>query len=347
MVEYSEKKRCPLISIIIPVFNMAGGIVRCLASISSQLSENMEVIVIDDGSTDKTGKVVKKYVSGNSHIQYAFQQHAGVSTARNTGISLARGKFLMFIDADDEIEDNYLLSIAKTAELSDADILVWGIKRYYSDGKIEEWTPKLAGEYDRKGFLTAFPSEHYGVHNGLYGFVSNKLVKSAIIQDSNLRFNSAMNIMEDYDFFLDCYAHSNCFLCFPETGYRYMVDDDPTCPRLHKEVSYPQLITVQTKCADLLKEAEAWTYVNEQIILGAIGRLSLSMFLEMRHISYSSVKSKMCFIWKNPYCIPALIRTETRWKLLRRMLLDRNTLGTMAYAVMWNSYLRARTRTKR
>lgn len=343
MADHSGCKRKPLISIIIPAYNMAERIERCLVSIIGQMSDELEVIVVDDGSTDKTGDVVRRIVSENAHVRYLSLEHAGASSARNAGIDLAAGDYLMFIDADDEIEAHYLQNIVDKAKSSDADILIWGIKRCHSDGWIEERKPDLDGEYDRVGFLKSFPYEQYGCKKGLYGYVSNKLVKSSIVHDFNLRFDPVLNVMEDFDFFLGCYSKCSRFLCFSETGYRYVVNDGPIHNSLPKEVSYPQLITVQTKCADLLKEEGAWTQENEHLLLKAIGDLSLSMFLEMKRVDYSSVKSNLGFIRENQYCIPALRNLETQWKMLRRLILDRNTLGVMAFSAVWNTYMHVRT----
>ena len=134
---------------------MADGIRRCLRTVVDQLVDDIEVLVVDDGSTDNTGMVVKEFAAKESKIRYLFQENAGVSSARNAGIEAARGAYLLFIDADDEVENNYLQNILERAKESRADLLVWGIKRYRPNGRIEEWKPRMEGLYNRKSFLTA------------------------------------------------------------------------------------------------------------------------------------------------------------------------------------------------
>ena len=333
----------PFISIVIPVYNMAEEIGRCLQPIIDQRIEEIEIVVVDDGSSDNTASIVSGFVAQDSRVNYFFEQHAGASSARNLGISVARGKYLLFIDGDDEIEDNYLQLIIDQARTTVADMLIWGIKRCYEDGRVEEWKPEIEGILDRKTFLKAFPSEQYGRHQGLYGFVSNKLVKRKIVNQFGLHFDTTMTLMEDYSFFLDCYSHCDSFFCFPETGYRYILGNShkTECPKI---VSYPQLIGVTVKCEELLKAEDALSTANEVLLSKAISDFSLAMFLETREISYSSVKSQMEFLWETSYCIPAIKTTSTRWKLLKNLILDRSVFGVFIFVAVWRSYLFIRTK---
>jgi glycosyltransferase involved in cell wall biosynthesis len=329
----------PFISIIIPVFNMAGEVRRCLHSVIGQMTDEMEVLVVDDGSTDDTYKVVREYSENDPRIHIIRHQNAGVSSARNAGIDISRGDYLLFIDADDDIEDGYLQSILHQAKNSKADLLIWGIKRCYPSGHTEEWKPQMIGVYNRTDFLKAFPSEHCGNHNGLYGYVSNKLIKKKLVNCFGIRFNTALNIMEDYDFFLECYAHSGTVHCLGETGYRYHIYDKSDASSGYKIVSYPQLIGVQNKCVDILRKEGAWTNENKTLLFGVIGRLSLSLFMETTTPVWTRVKSNMDYIWKSPHCITAIESIDTRWKLLRRLILTRNVTGACIYIRIWRFYL--------
>ena len=329
----------PFISVIIPVFNMADEIGRCLHSVIGQMADNVEILVVDDGSTDDTYKVVREYANNDSRIHIIQHQNAGVSSARNTGIDAARGYYLLFIDADDEIEDGYLQNVLHQAKNSGADLLIWGIKRCYPDGRTTEWKPQRVGMYNRTDFLKAFPSEQYGNHKGLYGFVPNNLVKKKLVDCFGIRFNTALTIMEDYDFFLDCYVHSSTIFCFGETGYRYQINNRINTSSINRVVSYPPLIGVQNKCVDILRQEDAWTDENKSLLFDAIGRLSLSMFLETTTPVKALVKSNMDFIWESPYCIPAIEVMDTRWKILKQLILARNVTGACFFLKIWRSYL--------
>ncbi|MBR1700306.1 MAG: glycosyltransferase family 2 protein [Bacteroidales bacterium] len=330
----------PLISIVVPVFNMGDRIERCLQSILKQCFTEIEILVIDDGSADPVEGSLSASVKEDPRIRVLTEAHEGVSAARNKGIMAAQGRYLMFIDADDEIEDGYLQRIAHSVAETDADIVVWGIKRRQADGAMVEWVPELSGKYSRREFLRGFPREQYGYHEGLYGFVANKLIKRTVVQAAGLHFNPAFHLMEDYDFFLDGYAHGTSFLCLPETGYIY---EQAPVPAKRPSVDYSQLIEVHTKCINLLKREEALSAENEQVILHSIGDLALSMFLEMKPVRYSKVKSCLSLLWDNPYCIPALKTLDTRWHFLKRELLQHNVWGTWIVSALWRCYLQIRT----
>ena len=331
--------RVPFISIIIPVYNMEDKIGRCLDSITCQSFDDIEIIVVDDGSTDRTGDVVKKYASVEPRIRYYREENAGVSTARNNGLQASTGTYLMFIDSDDEIEGGYLQYLADYAKRYGTDILVWGIKKIHTDGKEEEWIPDIEGVYDRKAFLTAFPEDHYQKHFGLYGFVSNKMVKKDVVDRFDLRFDPSLSLMEDFNFFIDCYAHCDSFLCLPQTGYRYYMQSG-----VRERGSYPQLIAVQIKLANLLKAEGAMTPKNERVIYYVIERLSLAGFLEIKNMNYAGTKSYLDFLWTNGYSIQALRSRETRWKLLKHMILRKDAFGALLYSKFWRMYLSLRKR---
>ena len=333
----------PFISVIIPVFNNAKDIGRCLQSVNGQSFDDMEVVIIDDGSTDGSVDIIKAYAGGNVKIKYFIEEHHGVSSARNIGIEAAQGKYILFIDADDEIEDNYMRNIVDEVQCYGVDILLWGIKRCFADGRIEEWKLDNKKILGRKDFLENLPSGQYGQHKGIYGFVCNKMVKREIVNCFHLRFDTTLNLMEDYSFFLDCYAHCETFMCLSETGYRYKIHDNHLEGHKPREVSYMQLIDVQTKCIDLLKEEGVWTTSNEQILYRVIGNFVLAMFLEMKIVNSSLIKENLSFVRKSPYSIPALQTLNTKRRLLKHLILMKSVINLLLYVKIWRFYLFVRT----
>ena len=334
----------PFISVIVPVYNMERLVGRCLRSIVSQSFKDIELLVIDDGSTDGSREVIRSFVTSDSRVRCFSISNSGSSAARNFGLDKAEGEYIMFIDADDEIEDCYLNRIADNAKSSKADILIWGIKRCPKDGYVEERKPQLRGMYDRKSFLLAFPKDHYGKHKGLYGFVSNKLVKRSLVEEYGLRFDESMILMEDYVFYLDCYSRATSFFCLPETGYRYNISETPKGSIRYSDSMYRQLINAHSKCAELLNSEGVLTDENERFVSDAIGDLSLALFLEMRNPDYSKIKSGMAFLWDNPYCVLGLSSKQTNKVSLKRHILSRNVPMTFLYVKIWRFYLSIRTK---
>lgn len=97
----------PLISIIVPVYNTSEFLSRCLDSILNQTYKNIEIIIIDDGSTDNSLRIIKKYAKRNSAIKYFTQDNCGQATARNKGIKYASGEYIMFVDSDDYVSNDF------------------------------------------------------------------------------------------------------------------------------------------------------------------------------------------------------------------------------------------------
>lgn len=139
------------VSVIVPVYNVEQYLPRCLESILSQTYENLEVILVDDGSTDLSSKVCDDYAQKDSRIRVIHKANGGLSSARNAGIEAARGKYLAFVDSDDWIEkDTYEVMVA-LAEKNNAPLICGG--RYDVDGKTGERTVGLCPE--KEEVLTA------------------------------------------------------------------------------------------------------------------------------------------------------------------------------------------------
>lgn len=126
-----EKDMAVQISVIIPAYNVEKYIIKCLDSIVRQNVANIEVIVVDDGSKDKTLSICQEYAETNSCIKIISKENGGQSSARNLGIRYAVGEYLMFVDSDDFLEKNTLLKIAKVLSDEKPDVLVGNYNNYY------------------------------------------------------------------------------------------------------------------------------------------------------------------------------------------------------------------------
>ena len=119
-----------LISIIVPIYNKEKYISKCLDSILQQDYYNFEIIIIDDGSTDNSSHIVKDYCSKNKNIKYYFQTNQGVSAARNKGLDLVSGEYIIFIDADDYISKKFISNFVLKKSIND-DIVIAGLSKYF------------------------------------------------------------------------------------------------------------------------------------------------------------------------------------------------------------------------
>ena len=213
------KKRIQLIelSIIVPVYNGEKSIAFCLDSILMQDYINYEVIVIDDGSVDKTELILMEYCKKHSKIKYIKKSNGGVSSARNVGIEQSQGEHLLFIDSDDLLVGNEFISnIMKNKEY---DYVVAGLcHRFQINNKAVneryQFLPKSEGVY-----VNELPEEFFV--NGYIHTSCSKLYKSMIIKKHKVNFPN-LRLSEDSNFNLDYIKYIKNWAIIPDTGYCYV-----------------------------------------------------------------------------------------------------------------------------
>lgn len=131
------------VSIIVPVYNVEKYVERCLDSIINQTYKNIEIIIINDGSIDNSEDKIKPYLVNNKLIKYIFKENGGLSSARNKGIDVSSGEYLLFIDSDDWIELDMAEKMVFKAEKEKADLVICGVRNVFENGNIEEnYIPK-------------------------------------------------------------------------------------------------------------------------------------------------------------------------------------------------------------
>lgn len=131
----------PLVTIIIPVYNSAKYLPSCLDSVLSQTYQNLEIILVDDGSTDESFRLVDDFAKSNSKIKTIHQENSGLSSARNAGLKIATGEYVTFIDADDQIEPTMIKDMLEAVQDTDSDIAVCSFKEKYPNNKITHFNP--------------------------------------------------------------------------------------------------------------------------------------------------------------------------------------------------------------
>ena len=113
----------PLVSVILPVYNVEEYLCKCVDSVLAQTYRNLEVILVDDGSMDNSSKLCEEYAKKDNRIKVIHQKNGGLSAARNTGIKIAKGKYIAFLDADDELRNDFLQKMFDAIVKKDADVV--------------------------------------------------------------------------------------------------------------------------------------------------------------------------------------------------------------------------------
>ena len=180
------------ISIIVPIYNAEKCIDRCIESIYAQTFTDYEIILVNDGSTDNSLAICRAYAAKDERITVIDKENGGAGSARNAGIDIVKGKYIYFLDADDDISDKLLQTVYENAEKTEADLVVFTFTRKIIDsvsGNVlsEKVNPKENAIYNTKQeFINNFSRLYYsGI---LFGGPCNKMYNRQIILQNNIRF---------------------------------------------------------------------------------------------------------------------------------------------------------------
>ena len=243
----------PLISIIIPVYNAKKYLEKCLLSIISQTYKNFEIILVDDGSTDKSFEVCQEFANKDKRITVVTQTNSGASSARNRGIEIAKGEWITFIDADDYVEKNYLECLYKNIE-NEKTLIIQGLKQVNINGeeikKIEFKETVLNGSEIQKAFDENEIFE--------YGYTVAKLYHREIINKHNIRFNKQISYSEDMLFMLEYILYSSTIKFIEGANYYYITDNSNLSQRYNSFESEYLLFTQYNKTN--LAIANKWNF---------------------------------------------------------------------------------------
>ena len=139
-----------LVSIVIPIYNVEKYLEKCIESISKQTYKNIEILLIDDGSTDNSLKICKNYEKKDTRIKVIHKKNGGLSDTRNRGIIEAKGNYIMFVDSDDWIENDTVSLLLENIEKNKSDIVVFGMSIDYENGDSKLRVPKINKCFDGK-----------------------------------------------------------------------------------------------------------------------------------------------------------------------------------------------------
>lgn len=210
----------PIVSIIVPVYNVETYLHRCVDSILKQTFTSFELLLVDDGSTDGSGRICDDYASSDSRIVVIHKENGGVSSARNVALDRACGKYVCFIDSDDWIEACYLETIVR--QVKGYDILFFG---FSMDSKNEDSLRLSVGEIRAKGALERDRCLLHLMHNklghNLMGYTWDKVFRRDLIEKNKLRFLEHVHFGEDEIFTLAYCLKAHFLKVMPNVIYHY------------------------------------------------------------------------------------------------------------------------------
>ena len=215
----------PEVSVIVPVYNSEGKLDTCIKSLLNQSFKNIEIILVNDGSIDRSGEICDNYARLDNRISVFHKENGGVSSARNLGIDKSSGKYIMFCDSDDWMEYDCIEVLYNKIIKVDADIIYSGVYReeYYNDVKVKD---KISG-VSQEIYLNI--SELYNYFEYIINSIESpflspwaKLYRSEIIKENKLYFDEEMVCLEDFHFNLQFLQNSKTIYLSKYIKYHYI-----------------------------------------------------------------------------------------------------------------------------
>ena len=240
----------PLVSIILPVYNAQNHLARCVGSICAQTYQNIEIIILNDGSKDQSLPVCEEFRQKDPRILLVDKANSGVSDTRNLGLKLASGKYVEFVDSDDYLDPDFTEHLVAAAEENEADFVIAPYKMVIPAGasKPEQVLDKIhdelgvmsvarppevreygflpAGVYDKDTFalrLMDKPASYF------YSVLWNKLYRHDILTGNDIQFVSEMRWAEDLVFNLRYIQYAQRFVAIDKPGYYYVQNPQSIC----------------------------------------------------------------------------------------------------------------------
>ncbi len=255
-----------LVSIIVPVFNVEKYLQDCVDSLKEQTYENIEMIFVDDGSTDGSAEICDRLASSN--ILVVHKKNGGVSSARNCGLKIAKGKYILFVDADDKIRPDMVFRLVNAIEKSDADIATCRFEKKYKNGKIVT----SCNEYDEKIFTNLEALNEMNNEGIISASIWDKLFSRELIE--HIEFPLNIIIGEDYTFNVKTFLRARNVIAIPNILYQYNQNEDSVTHRGFTEKSYAVLDNyidtcnfIRMKTPQLRLGAEAYLMRQEMAVI--------------------------------------------------------------------------------
>lgn len=233
-----------LISIVVPIYNVEKWLARCIENIVlGQSFQRFELILVNDGSPDRCGEICENYAKKDNRIKIIYKENGGVSSARNAGIVAANGKYIVFIDPDDLIREDYLSRLYQVAEEHECDAVVSGYQTVPNNQMV---TPgfTLKKVMNGKNFILSSVNVHS--KNDLC-FAWRYIYKLCLIKEKNLRFNEQVFIGEDVIFNLEFLLASERVNAIPDNLYFYTINNPDSLMRSKYKPKLENSLSVQYK----------------------------------------------------------------------------------------------------
>ncbi|XRG78439.1 glycosyltransferase [Rossellomorea sp. GAMAL-10_SWC] len=301
----------PLVSVIVPIYNAEKYLKECINSLISQSEKNIEIILVNDGSTDNSLNIAYEYANKDPRIKVLNQENAGPSEARNNGIDHSCGNYLSFIDADDWIEQNMYKEMLACAMNKEVDLVLSNMKLINKDNQIvhapiKEINKSIFNKSEILNELVPFALE-FGNINSL----ASNLYCRELVDSNNIRLNVDIFYGEDWIFNLEYLKHSKCALYMDKSFYNYRRGIDSSSSKYNDK-------TFETNGVIIYRTSQDYAnYFKSNIYIGGANFLNVTIHCIIcecrRHdIGFRDKLSRIMSMLNNPKLNEAVKNTNLK-----------------------------------
>lgn len=237
-------------SVIIPVYKAEKTIEKCVESLLNQPHADVQILLINDGSPDRSGEICRSLAGRHSCVHYFEKENGGVSSARNLGLSHAKGEYILFVDSDDYVTPGYFAAITGALERNRPDLMLFGIRSI--GAKSREWA---AGDYAVEEEIAVARKTAKALRACLFFNLMSKVFRRDIIERYHLRFDESLAIGEDQLFVFQYTMHIKKLASISDALYCLVCENANSLSRKRRDYLAEQLLRVNLRMLEALQAA--------------------------------------------------------------------------------------------
>lgn len=303
-------ENAPLVSIVIPVYNAERTLATCLDSVFTQTYSNYEVILIDDGSSDGSSEICRMYEKTYpNRTHYIRQSNGGPATARNTGIESSRGKYIAFVDSDDQVSPKFIETMVQKAEEANAQMVLCAYWFINGDERIiitYDFPEKIYSGNDCKSIATSVLKE---VKGGIPPYSWVRLTLRSVFERSGLRFQTGLIRSEDYHFWAKVHFYvDNIYLLSKTPLYEY-IENPQSITHRHVDGYWADVLNMYQDLLDCLPQDEG---VSEALAVMLVKRSLIALNNAARCAKFKQAKREILDILNNDTLFKVIVSLEKK-----------------------------------
>jgi glycosyltransferase involved in cell wall biosynthesis len=294
----------PEISVIIPIYNTEKFLKQCLDSVINQTFENIEIICINDGSTDNSPKILNKYAKKDKRIRIINEENQGPGESRNNGINIAKGKYICFVDSDDWVNKDYCKKLRLAAEKFNSDMVMCREKLYYCKQKKLKKNefykfPAIKGLKNRKVTWKGIRKSLFVINPSAWG----KIYRTDFLKKTGARFPKGL-WFEDNPFYLETTLSAKKMIFLNNSLYFYRKEVKNSITN-NDEKKALDIIKISSICKDILKKHRIYNKVKKEFLTWMIDHYFLKLY-----IGINNKHKKIAFYQFKRYLLKQKINTN-------------------------------------